>query len=115
MAGEGIEYSWDVAKRIYRKYSLRNKKTMKQFIHIVKVCLQRVSKEMCQKFSSKARSYMLTYKHLSMLESEGKTNDNSCCLEINEKVYKSYRSHRDTNIIEGLFIQKVMKECITID
>ena len=42
-------------------------------------------------------------------------NDITCCLEINEKLHKSDRNHRDTNVIQGLYIQEVMKECITID
>ena len=33
-------------------------------------------------------------------------------LEQNEFFYKAYKSHRDANIIEGSFIESVMKECI---
>ena len=58
---------------------------------------------------------MLTYKYLVMLELEKRINDNRCCLGINERLHKSYRSHRDTNVIERLFIQKVIKVCITIE
>ena len=73
----------------------------------------------CIFFQSKVRIYILTYQHLVMLELENNnikvysrsTNDRYG-LEYNEKMHKSYRSHRDTNIIEGDFIAKVMKECI---
>ena len=58
---------------------------------------------------------MLTYKHLLLLESEGKKSEITCCIEIDEKLHKSYKSHRDASVIQELFIQREMKEYITID
>ena len=34
--------------------------------------------------------------------------------EKTEKMHKIYRSHRDVNIIDGVFIAKVLRECIGI-
>ena len=34
--------------------------------------------------------------------------------EKTEMIHKIYRSHRDVNIIDGVFIAKVMRDCIGI-
>ena len=34
--------------------------------------------------------------------------------EENEIMHKNYKSHRDTNVIDGAFIEQVMRECICI-
>ena len=80
----------------------------------MKISLQKVSNEICKKFSSKARSYMLTYQHLVILELENKINHDTCCLELNNKLHETYRSHRDTNIIERIFIQKVTENVLQL-
>ena len=46
-------------------------------------------------------------------ESEGGVVSD-CSHTRTELIHKIYRSHRDVNIIDGVFISKVMRECIGI-
>ena len=65
-AGEGVEYSWGFAKAIYRRYPLKSKKTKEHFVTLVRNCISRkvLTKEIVQKFSARARGYMVRYKIL---------------------------------------------------
>ncbi len=82
-AGEGIEYSWDAAKAAYRHYSLASKKGKDQFVELVTKCTSRsvLKTDLICKFSWQARSYMLTYKSLEIVnecskdQSDKKSND----------------------------------------
>ena len=117
LAGEGIEYSWGASKRLYRKKPLYQKRSFEKFIGSVKECISKVTPMMCQRFSMKARRYMLVYHHLSVLKNEageaGSYLENGS-LDYNEKLMKTYKSHRDANIIDGKFIERVMSECIGV-
>lgn len=63
LAGEGIEYSWGGAKRIYRRYPMIEKRLFFYFVKLAKSSLVRITKPMCRKFSSKSRICMLEYIH----------------------------------------------------
>jgi hypothetical protein len=69
LAGEGIEYCWGAAKRMYRKLPLHQKTFWEFFRKSVPVCLSKVNIEMCRRFSGKARGYMLGY-HQQALEAK---------------------------------------------
>ena len=43
MAGEGIEYSWGMAKLLYRKLPLKEKKSKEKFNKSVRECLSRAN------------------------------------------------------------------------
>ena len=69
LAGEGIEYSWGVAKSVYRKIRLENKKGKENFIQNVKTCLSSknvLTKENVRKFSKRARAYLQCYYSFGM-------------------------------------------------
>ena len=77
---------------------------------------------MCRRFSAKANGYMLAYHHKALEKSNEKCKSESDTIrlkfslfEYNKKIHKNYRSHHDTNSINGAFIEQVVYECITID
>ena len=117
LAGEGIEYSWGASKKIYRRYPLKRKRFASKFEACVKRSISLVSPLMANRFSSKARSYMMGYKHRRVMIDECENTEKDMIIwshDYNEKIHKIYRGHRDANIIEGQYIEKVMKECIQI-
>jgi hypothetical protein len=69
-AREGIEYSWGLAKAMFRKYPLVSKKGKQNFDALVSKCISRdvLTKDQVQRFCKRARSYMLTYKSLKLSE-----------------------------------------------
>ena len=69
LAGEGIEYCWGAAKRMYRKLPLNQKSVV--------ACLSKVNIEMCRRFSGKARGYMLGYRHQALEAEDGREEVNS--------------------------------------
>ena len=72
---------------------------------------------MRQHFAWKARRYMLVFHHQLLLNSEAGEAGSYCknrLLDYNEKLMKIYKSHRDANIIDGKFIERVMSECIGV-
>ena len=121
LAGEGIEYSWGMSKRMYRKKPIAEKRSVANFERLVTLSLSQVSIDSCRRFSSRARKYMLTYSHKYLkgkavnagdVEDEAKKMEWS--LELNEKIRKQYSSHRDVNIIDGKFLQTVILESIGV-
>jgi hypothetical protein len=112
LAGEGIEYCWGAAKRIYRKLPLKDRRSWESFRNSVVACLSQVNITMCRRFSGKARGYMLGYRHQALEAEEGREEVKS--FERNEKIQKIYRSHRDALTFDGDFISKVMRECIDV-
>ena len=55
---------------------------------------------------------MVVYHHRRLEMKKDKTSNWSH--EKIEVIHKIYRSHRDVNIIDGVFITKVMRDCIGI-
>ena len=66
---------------------------------------------MVRKFSAKARRYMLIYLHQRM-----KSQQNDVIFErnydMNERLLKQYKSHRDAASFDGKFITQVWTESI---
>ena len=121
LAGEGIEYSWGLSKRIYRKKPIAEKRSVANFERLVSLSLSQVSIDNCRRFSSRARKYMLTYSHkylkgkaVNAGDGEDEANRMEWSLELNEKIRKQYSSHRDVNIIDGKFLQTVILESIGV-
>ena len=121
LAGEGIEYSWGVSKKIYRKKTFQEKRSFESFVRLVKESLDRVTVEMARKFSKKARRYMLGYYHQwkestlavsDRFDMEG--FDEKPSFVKNESVHKLYKSHRDVSSAASAFISSVMSECIRL-
>ena len=125
LAGEGIECSWGVAKRFYRKQALSAKKSVAQFVSLVKKSMSRVNMQMVRRFAHKARGCVLAHKHMRKLERDentaGKDSRSEVSIKVEnsyentEKIRKTYYSHRDANVIDGSFIESVVKECVTLE
>jgi transposase len=113
LAGEGIEYSWGAAKRLYQRLPLIKKKSFQLFKKSVEECLKKVNIDMCRRFSGKSRGYMQTYQHQYLERIEGRETGTESH-ENNEKIHKIYRSHRDALTFDESFIVRVMKDCINI-
>ena len=115
LAGEGIEYAWGAAKRMYRRQPIQMKRSIVNF-----ESLNYITVGMVRRFSAKARSYMLAYSH-KLYENEDNNRDSHLKLEWNfeknEKIQKMYRSHRDVGVTDGKYIVKVLKEssCIKVE
>ena len=87
------------------------------FERLVRDSINKVSIMTSRSFSRKARGYMLGYRHKE-LEKEGvdekpDTKGNSS-YEYNKKTHNMYRLHRDTNCIDGAFIERVVLHCTSI-
>ena len=73
LAGEGIEYCWGAAKKIYRKLPLKKKRSWESFRTSVLESLTKINVDMCRQFLAKARGYMLGYHHQALETEEGHT------------------------------------------
>ena len=116
IAGEGVEYSWGCAKKVYRKNPLKNKRTRGQFVSLVKRCVGYITPLMVNRFSAKARRYMMGYKH-KMLENDIDDGEHNIewSYDYNEKIHKIYKTHRDPSSFDNKFIEIVVKECIGVE
>ena len=116
LAGEGIEYAWGVMKRIYRKQPMKVKRSSKGFQSLVWECVKASSINSAQLLSRKTRRYMMVHHHRRLeLKSENKSGAVSdWSHQKTEMFHKIYRSHRDVNIIDGVFISKMTRERIGI-
>ena len=110
-AGEGIEYGWGFAKRVFRSMKRLEKDSKDNFVSCVRKSIDKVSLSTMRKFGAKARRYMLTY-HLfdnhrtdAMFESDGLSY-----AEIEKYVDRTMKTHRCTLDQEHSFIQKAWKE-----
>ena len=98
---------------MYHRQPIQKKRSVANFEELVTKCLNYVSIGMVCCFSGKARSYMLAYSH-KLYENEDKDKDllakSEWNFERNEKIQKMYRSHRDVSIIDGKYIERILKE-----
>ena len=75
LAGEGIEYSWGVAKLAYQKLKKAEKNMLKKFHSQVQTCLSQdhLRTNRIRLHSKQARDYMVTYFIMS-IEGGNRTN-----------------------------------------
>ena len=76
LAGEGIEYTWGVAKSVYRKIKLIDKKGRTNFIENVEKCLspnEHLTPANIRRFARRARCYV-TYYNIEKIAQEFKTH-----------------------------------------
>ena len=66
LAEKGIEYSWGVLKRIYRRKPISLKRSTNSFEKVATSSLNNLSIQMCRRLSTKARAYMMAYLHKPM-------------------------------------------------
>ena len=62
MAGEGIEYGWGYAKKVFQSILLQQKRTKDDVWKGVEESLHKTSVDIMCRMSAKARRYMLTYR-----------------------------------------------------
>ena len=95
---------------------MKSKRSAKSFEQLVKYAISSVSIDTSRRFSAKARRYMLIYHHhrLSSNKIIEVSEDSQWSHEKIEKMNKVYRSHRDVNVIDGIFIEQVQQDCIGI-
>jgi hypothetical protein len=108
IAGEGIEYSWGLAKNQYRKILLENKRGKEKFKQSVRECISRtlINRTRVQKFSKRARRYMQGYHVLKEMqqgnikgsslnvEQSSKTTDEKIVPQKLEQMVKHFKTHR---------------------
>ena len=110
MAGEGIEYSWDIAKTIYRIMPYKLKKTKKSFLECVDKALNpdvSLTIDKVRRCSRKARDYIVACYNLHQTQDE-RENDEilhkaSSHLDI-EKIVKQRKCHREALSCECSFV-----------
>jgi hypothetical protein len=117
LAGEGIEYSWGVAKRSFRMLPLARKRRRENFHASVRQCLGQLTVELARKLSARARRYMLTYRYYHMFPAASRTADTPGSLkyaDIEKYVKKELKSHRNIGDQEHKFISKIHSEATAV-
>ena len=107
IAGEGIEYSWAMAKGWYRRQPFSKKKTKDGFHKLVKECVgpEILTVERVRMFSRRAREYMVAY---YLLELDGKA-----ATPVNvDHLKKERKRHTEVLDISFAWISEVMKEIV---
>ena len=97
LAGEGIEYSWGLSKKKYRRQPYPDKKGKSAFKELLVKCLKLINVGHQRKFSSKGRRYMLTYQ---FFDSGGANADFAAAglsyKEIEKHVNSLMKTHRSS-------------------
>ena len=105
IAGEGIEYSWGLSKKYYRKLPIHRKRTKDLFQESVRESLCHVRIDHARKFAAKARRYMLCYKHYA--ESGDKVSYDAI-----EKFVKTCKTHRSAVDQDTKFIVQIYRQSV---
>jgi hypothetical protein len=114
LAGEGIEYSWGLAKRFFRKLPLARKKGRGNFHDSVRECLSYVNVDHARKFAAKTRRYMLTYAFCSKLpEVECHHAGETLSFATIEKFVKTeFKTHRSASDQDTGYLAQIHRESI---
>jgi len=118
LAGEGIEYAWACSKNKYRSILLENKRGKENFVSSIRLCISRehITRERAQKFSKRARRYIMGYHVLHQQQSnENSSRDNSSKNEAIvpvklEQMVKKIITHRCALDFDYSFCKEVFKE-----
>ena len=116
MAGEGIEYSWGVAKSVYRKMPLHSKKGKASFKLLVSECASRdvLTTETVRKLSRRARAYICAYYalHQRKLLNNGDDNTPTLTLPLILRLMKVYKTHRAAVDFDAGFVNSFVSPAI---
>ena len=120
LAGEGVEYSWGIAKGIYRRKPLKSKKSKEAFKRLVKDVTSRdvLTIETVRKLSRRARAYICAY--YALYESQNRGDGTvKLTLPLIERLVKMFKTHRaaidfDAGFIYG-FVPNLKDGVIVID
>ncbi len=95
LAGEGVEYSWGIAKGMYRRKPLISKKSKEAFKKLVNDVTNRevLTTKTVRKLSRRARSYICAY--YSLYESANRGDDTTkVSLPLIERIVKAFHIGR---------------------
>jgi hypothetical protein len=114
LAGEGIEYSWGLAKRHFRNLPLLDKKGRVNFIDSVRMCVEYVKVNHVRQFAAKTRRYMLTYGFCAQIPGiEIKSGGETLPYSVIEKhVKKEFKTHRSVENLESGYIAAIYRSSI---
>jgi hypothetical protein len=115
---EGIEYAWACSKNKYRSILFENKRGKENFVSSIRLCISRehITRERAQKFSKRARRYIMGYHVLHQQQSnENSSRDNSSKNEAIvpvklEQMVKKIITHRCALDFDYSFCKEVFKE-----
>ena len=123
LAGEGIEYFWALAKANYRKLPIKNKRGREKFLASVRHSLgpSKLTKVIAQKFSKRARQYILAYKCMHERDqnrSDKDSNTSSDDLDnqltenmsfsLIQKVVKTFKTHRSAADFDCGYVKEIV-------
>ena len=113
IAGEGIEYAWGVAKGVYRRKPLKEKKGKKSdFQKLVKECVSReiLTTECVRKLSRRARAYICAYYQIESKKNGATAQvDKMTSLPEIEALMKEFRTHRSALDFDSAFCKSVVR------
>ena len=117
LAGEGIEYSWGLLKRYYRRLPLSRKNKRELFHKAVKECVGRVNVTHARKFAAKTRRYMLTYAfHHKLPDANGHYSKEPLSYSTIEKYVKTeFKTHRSAGDQEAGYIADIYRESLHLE
>ena len=105
LAGEGIEYSWGIAKGLYRRKPLSSKRNKEAFKRLVKDVTSRevLKTGTIRKLSRRARAYICAY--YSLYESINRGDDTTkISLPLLEGIVKAFKTHRAAIDFDKCFV-----------
>ena len=136
IAGEGIEYCWALGKNMYRRQSIKDKRTKCKYLQLVQKCTcseKVITKNCVRLFGKRQRRYMLSYLALERAKEAQSTGslsyeegglqipEMSCSLveriiQVHKAPKKTHRNIRDQEKKFLDFVVDWMKKCaVNID
>jgi hypothetical protein len=107
LAGEGIEYSWGIAKGVYRRKPLNAKRNKESFKELVRLCSNRdvLSTKTVRKLSRRARAYICAYFLMhENIRNQSEENLQILTLPLIEKLVKAFKTHRAAVDFDAAFV-----------
>ena len=115
MAGEGIEYSWGVAKSVYCRKPLESKRGKTSFKALVNDCTRRevLSTATVRKLSRRARLYIRAYYAVHQHKvHDCKDNTPALTLPQIERLMKEFKTHRAAVDFDAGFVRSCVSSAI---
>jgi hypothetical protein len=127
LAGEGVEYTWALAKLYYRNAPINRKRRKDSFRLLVNECLSRngnLQINRIRKCSRRARDYIVAYKAIEEIQNKKNVNKETNqrsdlkhdkkSFEVNyhliEKAMKLYKTHRNAGDFDAKFVKNLNVE-----
>ena len=107
LAGEGVEYLWEMSKQHYRSLPLNDKNTKEMFEKSVRRSMRHVTTKNIRLISARCCRYMMAYN----------THHNSngqLSFDLIENFIRKTKTHRNIGDQEKWFIEQVWRESISL-